>query len=169
MSITSSPELAQPQQTWERETQLVSRFLFRYAHVLDSGAFSEWPGLFTEAGTYALTTRENALDLGMSLYLDRGQDALKERAAYVLGYWLTPRRKTLHVITNTLVIGVDGACVTAHSNVVLYQVDRRGESKLHVTGEYSDEIELAVGGPRFVSHRVVLDGSTLPADMSAIL
>jgi 3-phenylpropionate/cinnamic acid dioxygenase small subunit len=169
MTITKPSDFDSELGYWDRETQIVSRFLLRYGRVLDSGSFADWPEMFVDAGTYSLITHENLRGEGMSLFVDKGRDALNERAAYVLGYWLTPRRKTLHVITNILVEAVRDSTVSSHACVVLYQVNRRGESILHVTGEYNDEIRLTDDGPRFVSHQIVLDGSTLPADMSAIL
>lgn len=169
MTMTKPSDLDSELEYWDRETQIVSRFLLRYGRVLDSGSFAAWPEMFVESATYSLITYENLHGEGMSLYVDRGREALNERAAYVLGYWLTPRRKTLHVITNILVEAVQGSTIRSHACVVLYQVNRRGESTLHVTGEYNDEIRLTDQGPLFVSHQVVLDGGTLPADMSAIL
>lgn len=154
---------------WDRETHLVERFLTWHARVLDSGSFASWPELFVDAGCYSLTTQENLRGAGMSLLVDRGREALNERAAYALGYWLTPQRKTLHVITNVFVESVDDNVITSHGYLVLYRVNRRGESAFHVSAEYNDTIALTSDGPRFMSHQVVLDGSTMPADMAIIL
>ncbi|MGQ0804139.1 MAG: aromatic-ring-hydroxylating dioxygenase subunit beta [Actinomycetota bacterium] len=154
---------------FEREQQIVEHFLNRYGRVLDTGAFEVWPDLFEDSGAYSLTTYENTRLAGLSLLLDRGREALKERAAYVLGYYRVPRRKTLHIISNVLIEEVEGDVVTSHANVVLYRVNRRGESALHVCGEYNDRIRLGASGAKFVEHRVVLDGSTLPEDLSDLL
>lgn len=153
----------------ERETLQVARFLYRYVQVLDRGDFAAFPDFFAETGTYSLFTAENLQDKGMALYTDRGREALKERAAYASGYWLAPTRKTTHVVTNTYVEHVSGSEARAHSNVVLYRVNRRGQSMLHVVGEYRDTMALGDDGVRFLSHQVVLDGSLLPADMGSIL
>jgi 3-phenylpropionate/cinnamic acid dioxygenase small subunit len=154
---------------WAPETRRIERFLYRYVHVLDQGDFASWPEFFLEDGSYALTTQENVHGKGMSLFVDRGSEALKERAAYALGYWLAPARKTTHVVTNVYVIDVSDDLATTHANVVLYRVNRRGESLLHVVGEYCDVVSLADSAVRFVSHQVVLDGSLLPSDMTSIL
>lgn len=155
--------------SWERETHLVSRFLNRYARTLDTGDFARWPEYFLDTGAYSVTTVENSRGAGMSLYVDRGREALNERAAYALGYWLAPQRKTLHVISNVLVEAKEDSTVTTSAYLLLYRVNRRGESVFHVSAEYDDRIELTADGPRFASHRVVLDGGTMPADMSQIL
>jgi 3-phenylpropionate/cinnamic acid dioxygenase small subunit len=169
MTVTDSLDPNLSLDRWERETYLVERLLVRYARVLDSGSIAAWPDLFVDSGTYSLTTQENLRGAGMSLFVDRGREALNERAAYAHGYWLTPQRKTLHVITNVAVDSVDDGVITSHAYLVLYRVNRRGESVFHVSAEYNDLIELTDSGPRFASHQVVLDGSTMPADMSAIL
>jgi 3-phenylpropionate/cinnamic acid dioxygenase small subunit len=155
--------------SWETETHLVTRFLNQYARTLDTMDFATWPHYFTEAGVYSAITQENLGGAGMSLYVDRGREALNERAAYALGYWLAPQRKTLHVVSNVLVEGVEETALVTSAYLVLYRVNRRGESLFHVSAEYHDRVELTADGPRFASHQVVIDGSTMPADMSQIL
>jgi 3-phenylpropionate/cinnamic acid dioxygenase small subunit len=75
----------------------------------------------------------------------------------------------MHAVTNILVTSVVDGRIGCRSNVALYRVNRAGESVLHVTGEYRDQIVMAPDGARFETHQVVLDPSTLPADMSTLL
>lgn len=148
---------------------MVEDFLYTYAATIDRGEAVAWPNFFTEQGTYRLMTLENVGFRSMSLFVDRGREALKERAAYIAGYWGVKQRKTLHTITNVLVTPQGDGLVTSTAYLVLYRVARDGQSAFHTCGEYHDTISVNDDGPLFVEHTVILDADTLPGDMTPLL
>ncbi len=147
----------------------VTQFLYGYAHIVDQQRLTDWVDLFVDSGSYSATTWENARGSGLLLYMDRGREALKERAAYLSGYWRMRRRKTLHTIANVCVEPGHAGVLEVSSYFVLYRTDLEGESRLHACGQYDDRIVRSAGERRFVSHHVVLDAETLPADLTDLL
>src|SRR5258708_2787290 len=78
----------------------IEKLLRTYARLLDERRFAEWTDLFTEDGAYLVVTYENLQDQGLLLFKDDGREALKERAAFVMGYYQFERCKTLHIVSN---------------------------------------------------------------------
>lgn len=146
----------------------LTAFLYDYAETLDEFRYTDWCDLFVDAGVYSITTHSNA-DTGLMLYLDRGRHALRERAAYLAGYYRMARTKTLHMISNVRVKEWDGARASLRSYFVLYKVGKDGVSRFHVSGEYHDTLVRPEDDWRFEVHHVVLDGDTMPADMTDLL
>ncbi len=64
----------------------IEQLLFRCAKLLDERRFPEWVELFTSDGSYSAITSENLHAQGLLLFKDDGHEALKERAAFVMGY-----------------------------------------------------------------------------------
>jgi len=147
----------------------VTQFLYGYARTVDQQRLTDWVDLFVDGGSYSATTWENARGSGLLLYVDRGREALKERAAYLSGYWRMRRRKTLHTIANVSVQFQEAGALAVSSYFVLYRTDHEGESKLHACGQYDDRVVRTPDGLRFVSHHVILDAETLPADLTDLL
>lgn len=146
-----------------------TQHLYRYARVVDRRDYSAWRDLFLPDGEYSATTYENERDSGLLMYIDRGHQALKERTAYLLGFWTRTHYKTLHTITNVMVDSDDGATLEVNSYFTMFRTDLDGQSHLHVCGEYQDTLRRTDDGLRFARHHVVLDAETLPSDMTDVL
>jgi hypothetical protein len=102
------------------------------------------------------------------LMAEAGREALKERAAYLEGYFQFTRKKTTRLVTNTRVSQHDRAIV-ANSKFLLLRTDRSGRTGLHAAGAFSDRIVNTGDGLRFAAHNVIVDADVLPSDFTDLL
>lgn len=147
----------------------IENFYARYAAAIDRKQANEWVAMFLEAGVYAVTTHNNQSTGGMWWYTDRGLAALKERAAFTHGYLWHQLQKTLHVISNVRAEESESGDIRSEAYFVMYSADRDGLSRLHVCGEYRDLLAVVDGAFRFREHRVIIDSTTVPPNMGALL
>lgn len=144
--------------------------LFRtYCRLLDQGRFAEWVDLFTADGVYLVITHENLQDQGMLLLKDDGRDALKERAAFLMGYYQSERCKTLHTCCNVELGAISGNEATCNSYFVVYRTASDGFPQLHSCGEYRDRLFRENGRWVFRERLVVIDNETLPENFTDLL
>jgi 3-phenylpropionate/cinnamic acid dioxygenase small subunit len=144
--------------------------LFRaYARLLDQRRFAEWTDLFTEDGAYLVVTYENLQDQGLLLFKDDGREALKERAAFALGYYQSERCKTLHVVSNVEVDDASGNETICNSYFVVYRTPADGLPQLYSCGEYRDRLVKKTGRWMFRERLVVVDNETLPENFTELL
>src|SRR5262249_33596300 len=138
----------------------ITSFLYDFAEVMDGLRYLDWVNSFMQDGVYSVTTHSNA-ESGLMLYIDRGVEALRERAAYLGGYYRMEPTKTLHMISNVRVKEWNAERAVVRSYFALYKTSKDGLSRFHVSGEYDDTLRQVDGGWRFERHHVVLDGDTL--------
>lgn len=144
-------------------------FYARYAEIVDEKQPHAWIDAFVADGVYAVGTHNNVSTAGSWWYTDRGLVSLKERAAFCCGYfWHTPTRTLLTVTNIRGQEGADGSIV-AQAAFVLFAADLAESSQLHVVGRYRDRLVRGDGGLRFVEHRVVIEGETVPGNMGVLL
>lgn len=147
----------------------VEDFYYRYASACDRTDFDAILDCFTEQGEYLLTTFENARGQGLLLVADRSHAALRERLAYLGGYWNLHRSKTSHLISNVRVVGRQGEALAVQAVMWLSKLDQDGASRFHVSAEYDDLLVPDGDSWAFARHSVVLDGETLPSDLTDLL
>jgi 3-phenylpropionate/cinnamic acid dioxygenase small subunit len=140
-----------------------------YAAVIDEKRPNDWVDLFTAEGLYAVGTHNNVSTTRMWWYTDRGPIALRERAAYTNGYFWHNPTKTLHMISNIRAQELEDGSIAAQAYFAMYVADRTDPSELHVVGRYDDLLTREEGQLRFVEHRAVIDGETVPANMGVLL
>jgi 3-phenylpropionate/cinnamic acid dioxygenase small subunit len=147
----------------------LEKLLFRYARLLDECRFPEWVELFSSDGSYIAVTRENFREKGLLLFKDDGRDALKERAAFVMGYYQAARFKTLHVVSNLEIESVSGDEAICNSYFVTYRSPWDGPPELYACGEYRDRLVKTDGGWKFRERLVIVDNGTLPQNFTELL
>ncbi|MFJ3496937.1 aromatic-ring-hydroxylating dioxygenase subunit beta [Streptomyces sp. NPDC086091] len=148
----------------------VQEFYHRYQQVLDDQLFHDWTELFTQDGEYAVITAENEAGEGLYLLYDEGLDALRERIAFVLGYWQAPRARTLRLLTNLVVEEAGAATVRCTGKFVVFRTDDNGVTSVHTCGRFTDDLVRAESGAlRLRRHHVVVQNDVLPGDFTDLL
>jgi 3-phenylpropionate/cinnamic acid dioxygenase small subunit len=147
----------------------IEQALYAYAAAIDHQDFSGWADWFTDDGSYTMTTFENDRGKGLLLNCDRGKPALKERSAYVAGYFNFRRNKTMHVINNVRIVGGDDQEADVVSYLTLYKTGKQGDVRLQATGECRDRLVRTPQGWRFRNRQVVLDAELFPSDLTDLL
>ena len=140
------------------EVQLaVERLHARYAHALDADRLEDWPGLFTENGTYRVTTAENeerGLPLGV-VYAE-GRGMLRDRIASLRHANIYEPQRYRHIVSSVLVERLDGDTATSVSNFMVIRVMQDGGSMLFASGRYVDRIALSPQ-PLYAERVVICD------------
>lgn len=123
---------------------LVQEFNARYAEALDAGEIEAWPAFFTQDGRYKLVARDNAeADLPLSLMFCDGMGMLKDRA-YAIEYTeMFAPRYTLHMISNTRILGLDGDELRARANYVIYETLIDEPTNILQVGTYNDRFRVS--------------------------
>ena len=147
----------------------IEKALFNYARTLDEQRFHDWIELFTEDGTYSVMTYDNQQDQGLYLLQDEGREALKERAAYALGFWQAPRGKMLHAISNIDAEVVSAGEVSVRSYLIVYRTEREADSQFHTCGSADDVLVNQDGRWLFKRRAVVVDNGILPPNFTELL
>ena len=147
----------------------IEELLLRYARVLDRRRFTEWPGLFTGDGVYSAITHENFIGGGLLLFKDEGQEALKERVAFIMGYSQSQRSKTLHTVSNITIESSSDSEVTCCSYFVVYRSPWNSLPELHACGEYRDRLIKAAAQWRFRERLAIVDNGVLAQNFLDIL
>lgn len=144
-------------------------FYAYYTLAVDEKRPNDWVDMFIEEGLYAVSTHNNTSTTGMWWYTDRGQVALKERAAYTNGYFWHSPTKMLHTVTNIRAQERDDGRIAAQAYFVMYAADRGEPSQLYVCGQYDDVFVRVDGQLQFAEHRVIIDAEAVPANMGVLL
>lgn len=140
-----------------------------YAEIIDEKMANDWVSSFVDNGIYAVGTHNNVSTTGAWWYTDRGLVFLKERAAYNGGYfWHAPTR-TLLSINNIRVRELADGQIAVKAAFVMHASDHQQNARVHVVGRYTDILTRTADGFRFVEHRVVIEGETVPANMGVFL
>lgn len=144
----------------------IAQLLYRSAELVDRRDYHGWYKLFTEDGVYGAYTFENLRSDGVALFVDRGLEQLKERAAFWLGMWQVGRSKTTHLVSNILFDSLNDKEASVRSRFLISRTGYDGQVTLHATGEYQDELVKTPDGWRFRQRRVVVDNETLPSNFT---
>ena len=163
MTVSGEAKEARSVQTEARD------FLYRYARVVDERRYLDWVDLFTEDATYSGITHENEHDQGLYLFKDEGKEALKVRAAWLIGLWQVERGKTLHTVTNIDVTDVAANEVRTRSYFVIYRTGDDGITQFHACGEYHDILVQQDGRWLFRERKAIVDANTLPPAFTELL
>ncbi|MDR2212374.1 MAG: aromatic-ring-hydroxylating dioxygenase subunit beta [Pseudomonadales bacterium] len=130
----------------------------RYVQILDEDRLEEWPELFTAAGRYAITTRENhQARLPLALYSCEGQGMLRDR---VTGYRrinvYEPQCYRHQISALEVQAGADGGW-RCRSNFLVIRTLQHGGMSVFATGTYHDHITEQAGELKFVERLVITD------------
>lgn len=145
------------------ERQLrVQDLLARYADSLDSGRFEEWPEFFTEDCVYKIISAENfeqGLPLGV-IDCD-SRDMLRDRIMALREANIYEDHRYRHILSTTLIKGVDGDVIRAETGYQVTRIMRDGETMLFSTGCYYDRIVRDGDDYRFAERLVVFDSRAI--------
>jgi 3-phenylpropionate/cinnamic acid dioxygenase small subunit len=132
----------------------------RYAQTIDDGRLEDWPGFFTEAARYVVTTAENferGLPLGIIYATSRAM--LRDRVRSLREANVYEAQRYRHMVGLPLVeVGSDGA-TRATTSFIVVRVMHSGETSVFASGSYRDHIvnDANDGALRFAERIVVLD------------
>ncbi|HUY19457.1 MAG TPA: nuclear transport factor 2 family protein [Candidatus Binataceae bacterium] len=153
----------------EDDRAAIEKLMRTYARLLDERRFAEWIDLFAEDGAYVVVTYENLQDQGLLLFKDDGREALKERAAFVMGYYQFERCKTLHVVSNVDVATPSSDETSSTSYFVIYRTPADGLPRLYSCGEYRDRLVRRNGRWMFQERLAIVDNNTLPENFTELI
>ena len=136
---------------------LVENLHARYAQVLDADRLEDWPQLFTEDGSYRVTTAENeARGLPLPVLYAEGRPMLRDRVASLLHANIYEPQRYRHMVSAVVVERLDQASARSVANFLVVRIMENGETLLFATGRYLDRIALEPE-PRYAERVVVCD------------
>jgi 3-phenylpropionate/cinnamic acid dioxygenase small subunit len=147
----------------------IEDLLYKYARLVDEQRYHDWIDLFTEDGSYSAITVENLNQQGLFLFKDDGKEALKERVAYLMGYWQVPRSQTLHLVSNLEVNHLEENEVECRSCYHIYRIGEDGVPQFYSCGVYEDLLVKLNGSWRFRRRKVIVYNNTLPPNFTELL
>ncbi|RMG44976.1 MAG: hypothetical protein D6723_18805 [Acidobacteria bacterium] len=147
----------------------IEDLLYEYARLIDEQRYYDWIDLFTEDGSYSAITVENLKDQGLFLFKDDGKEALKERIAYLMGYWQVPRSPTLHLVSNLTVNQLKESEAKCRSYYHIYRIGEDGVPQFYSCGVYEDLLVKHDGRWRFRQRKVIVYNNTLPPNFTELL
>ena len=135
----------------------VERLHARYAHALDADRLEDWPQLFTENGSYRITTAENeARGLPLPVLYAEGRPMLRDRVASLRHANIYEPQRYRHMVSAVLVERIDEARARSVANFLVVRIMDNGETLLFASGRYVDRILLAPE-PRYEERVAICD------------
>jgi anthranilate 1,2-dioxygenase small subunit len=129
----------------------------RYVHALDAGRLEDWPELFTENGTYRITTAENeARGLPLPVLYAEGRAMLRDRVASLRHANIYEPQRYRHMVCAVLTERLSDSMAKSVANFMVVRVMDNGDTLLFATGRYLDRVALAPE-PRYEERVVVCD------------
>ncbi len=136
----------------------VEDFYAEYAHTIDDDRLEDWPGLFTEDGTYRVTTREN-FDSGLPLaliYCD-GRGMMEDRVSALRTANIYEPHVYCHNMSALRVLGTSGGEIRTRANFIVLRTMSEGDIAIFACGRYFDRLVEADGRLKFRMRHAVLD------------
>jgi anthranilate 1,2-dioxygenase small subunit/terephthalate 1,2-dioxygenase oxygenase component beta subunit len=132
----------------------------RYAQTIDDGRLEDWPGFFTEAARYVVTTAENferGLPLGIIYATSRAM--LRDRVRSLREANVYEAQRYRHVVGLPLIEPGSDGTARATTSFIVVRVMHTGETLVFASGCYRDHIinDANDGALRFAERIVVLD------------
>jgi 3-phenylpropionate/cinnamic acid dioxygenase small subunit len=129
----------------------------RYAHALDADKLEEWPQLFTENGTYRITTAENEeRGLPLPVLYAEGRPMLRDRVASLRHANIYEPQRYRHLVSSILVERINQDWASSVANFLVVRIMESGDTLLFASGRYADRIALAPE-PLYAERVVICD------------
>lgn len=142
----------EPQLQW-----VVENLHARYVHALDAGRLEDWPELFTENGTYRITTAENEeRGLPLPVLYAEGRPMLRDRVASLRHANIYEPQRYRHLVSAVLVERLSESTAKSVASFMVVRIMESGDTLLFATGRYLDRIALAPE-PRYAERVVICD------------
>lgn len=145
------------------DDELIDELIMAYAHDIDDGTLDEWPGFFTEDGTYKILTRENlAAGLPMGIMYCQGRGMMADRIKAMQTAHIYEDHTYCHILGRSQIkprqTGTHerGQYLT-RTNFNIIRTMQDGRSEMFAVGKYLDVIEIHDGGALFRERKVVLE------------
>ena len=139
MMLAGFSQAAVPRESAHAARRDIEDFHAAYGAALDAGRIEDWPQFFAEDALYRITARENAdQDLPVGLVYCEGLGMIRDRAFAIANTAMFAPRYLLHFTTNTRVLAIDGAVVTATANYLVLQTLIDERTTIHQAGRYFD-------------------------------
>lgn len=139
------------------------RLISDYAHAMDDGNIDQWPGFFTEAALYHVTTRENhdaGLPIGIIRCKGRGMMVDRVKAFHTANIF-EPHNYNHMLGPAVITPGSSPGAVACRSNFQIVRIMEDGRMDLFATGKYLDEIIIENGTAKFKERVVVIDSRNI--------
>jgi anthranilate 1,2-dioxygenase small subunit len=136
----------------------VEDFYAEYAHTIDDDRLEDWPGFFTEEGTYRVTTREN-FDSGLPLaliYCD-GRGMMEDRVSALRTANIYEPHVYCHNMSALRVLGSSGGEIRTRANFMVLRTMSEGGVAIFACGRYFDRLVEEDGRLKFRARLAVLD------------
>ena len=133
-------------------------FYAEYAHTIDDDRLEDWPGLFTENGTYRVATREN-FDAGLPLaviYCD-GRGMMEDRISALRTANIYEPHVYCHLLSALRVLGTSGGEIRARANFSILRTMPEGDTAIFACGRYFDRLVDDGGRLKLRDRLAVLD------------
>jgi 3-phenylpropionate/cinnamic acid dioxygenase small subunit len=152
-----------------RELRLaVEEFNTEYCALLDEQKeLEKWPEFFTDDALYVVLSQENS-DAGMpaGIIYAEGRKMMRDRAVAIAKTQMFSPHHTLHVTSNTRIIGpVDPDDFASQSNFLLFRTLLDEKTKLHLAGYFDDRFTLTGDGLLLKQRRVVYQTMEIDRDL----
>ena len=129
-----------------------------YAHCIDEDRLEDWPGLFTETGSYRVTTRENVeLGLPLSLISCQGRGMLVDRIVAMRTANIFEPHVYCHMVGALKVLSAQTGEVKTQSNFTVVRTMADGGMSVFACGRTIDCIVESGDGLKYKDRTVVLD------------
>lgn len=138
----------------------IDALMARYASAIDNGDIEVWPTLFTEDGTYRITTRtdyEAGRDFGIWYCSNRAM--LEDRVQAIQGVNIYEPHVYRHITGPTEVIAISDTEASCETNYVVIRTSVDGEMTVFSAGRYVDQLVFADSRALLHSRVVVADSS----------
>ncbi|MGZ8311634.1 MAG: aromatic-ring-hydroxylating dioxygenase subunit beta [Allosphingosinicella sp.] len=147
------------------------RLLYREALLLDSGAWDEWLALYTEDASFWMPAWRDESeptadpDAELSLIYYQGRRNLEDRvwrARSGLSVASAPRPRTVHLVTNVLVIRADEETADLSASFAVHQHDVRAERSHAFFGRYEHRLRREAEDWRIAAKKILLLNDVIP-------
>jgi anthranilate 1,2-dioxygenase small subunit/terephthalate 1,2-dioxygenase oxygenase component beta subunit len=136
----------------------LASFNAAYAEAIDSDALEAWPGFFTPACHYAITTLENrraGLAAGI-MYAD-SRNMLEDRVAALRRANIYERHTYRHIVGLPVLAKADDPACTSRTPFLVVRIMASGETTIFATGSYEDRFAQVDGALLLASRVAVCD------------
>ena len=115
----------------------------RYVHALDAGRLEDWPQLFTENGTYRVTTAENEeRGLPLPVLSAEGRGMMRDRIQSLRHANIYEPQRYRHLVSAVVVEKISEREAKSTANFVVLRVMQDGDTIIFASGRYVDRIAL---------------------------
>jgi anthranilate 1,2-dioxygenase small subunit len=132
----------------------------RYCSVIDNAEYEGWPALFTDDGTYRLTTRTDydaGRDFGIWYCSNRAM--MEDRVTAIRGVNVYEPHVYRHVTGPTEIVAADASGARCETSFIVVRTDVDGAMTVFSAGRYVDEVVFDQGRALLRSRVVVTDSA----------